>query len=112
MPHTHDARIETVGHALGHGLGRRGFLRAAGAATAAGGLGAAAAGTAQGAAGAPATGPGSPVLQPGRGRIRGTYVRARPDEVAWGYLPNRDSAPVATVARGTSSPSTPSRTRA
>jgi acetamidase/formamidase len=100
VPHTHDARIETAGNALRHDLGRRGFLRAAGAVTAAGGLGATAAGAAHGAGSGPATGPGFPVLQPGRGRTRGTYVRARPDEVAWGYLPNRDSVPVATVASG------------
>lgn len=48
----------------------------------------------------PATGPGFPVLQPGRGRTRGTYVRARPEEISWGYLPNRDSMPVATVDSG------------
>ncbi len=40
------------------------------------------------------------VLQPGVGRTRGRYVRALPDEVYWGKLPNRDSEPVAVVHSG------------
>jgi acetamidase/formamidase len=40
------------------------------------------------------------VLQPGTGRRRGQYVRARADEVFWGRLPNRASEPVAVVASG------------
>jgi acetamidase/formamidase len=40
------------------------------------------------------------LLQPGVGRARGRYVPARADQVLWGRLPNRDSAPVATVHSG------------
>ena len=40
------------------------------------------------------------MLQPGTGRTRGRYVRAEADEIYWGRLPNRDSAPVAVVSSG------------
>ncbi|MCW2760429.1 MAG: putative acetamidase/formamidase [Marmoricola sp.] len=40
------------------------------------------------------------VLQPGVGRTRGRYVPARADQVYWGKLPNRDSAPIAVVHSG------------
>jgi acetamidase/formamidase len=40
------------------------------------------------------------ILQSGRGRTRGRYIASTPDTVRWGYLPNRDSAPIATVASG------------
>jgi hypothetical protein len=40
------------------------------------------------------------VLQPGVGRTRGRYIRALPDQVSWGRLPNRDSEPVAVVHSG------------
>jgi acetamidase/formamidase len=39
-------------------------------------------------------------LQPGVGRTRGRYVPARPDQVLWGRLPNRDTEPVAVVHSG------------
>jgi len=41
-----------------------------------------------------------PVLQPGRGPRRGTYVRTDPSAVLWGRLPNRDTEPVAVVDSG------------
>lgn len=82
---------------VGAGLGRRAMLRAA----AAGAVGSAAVLTAPEAeAVGPKRAAGVPVLQPGRGRIRGTYVPARADEILWGRLPNRDSAPVAVVSSG------------
>jgi acetamidase/formamidase len=78
-------------------LARRAVLRAA----AAGAVGSA---TVLGAPGADASqhpaGRGIRVLQPGTGPTRGRYVRARPDEIYWGRLPNRDSAPVAVVSSG------------
>ena len=40
------------------------------------------------------------VLQPGTGRIRGTYVPSTPSTVSWGKLPNRDTEPVAVVSSG------------
>lgn len=40
------------------------------------------------------------VLQPGVGRTRGRYVRALPDQVLWGRLPNRATEPVAVVRSG------------
>lgn len=80
------------------GLGRRAMLRAA----TAGAVGSAALLAAPGASAAPTRGHGRGVrvLQPGRGRTRGRYVRALPDEVFWGKLPNRDSSPVAVVSSG------------
>lgn len=63
---------------VGAGLGRRAMLRAA----AVGAVGSAAVLTApEAAAAGPKRAAGSPVLQPGRGRTRGTYVPARADEV-------------------------------
>lgn len=43
---------------------------------------------------------GFTVLQPGTGKTPGLYVPARAEEVSWGLLPNRTSAPVATVRSG------------
>ncbi|WP_030482391.1 acetamidase/formamidase family protein [Nocardioides aequoreus] len=69
-------------------------------------LGAAAVGTTLGAAAAPASASPrgrarfGPVLQPGVGRTRGRYLRARPEEVLWGRLPNRTTQPVAVVRSG------------
>ena len=40
------------------------------------------------------------MLQPGTGRTRGTYLRATPQTVTWGELPNRNSAAAAVVASG------------
>jgi acetamidase/formamidase len=86
---------------LVHGLGRRAFLRAAGAITAAAGAltacDAEAAPTSQ--AGG-ATGPGTP-LQPGSGPIDGDhYLQSTPDTVRWGYVPAIGSAPSLTVVSG------------
>lgn len=63
---------------VGAGLGRRAMLRAA----AAGAVGSAAVLTAPEAEAAGSTrAAGIPVLQPGRGRTRGTYVPARVHEI-------------------------------
>jgi acetamidase/formamidase len=43
---------------------------------------------------------GSPV-QPGTGRIRGTYVPSTPETVRWGRLPTAGATPVTTVSSGT-----------
>lgn len=40
------------------------------------------------------------ILQPDEGPRPGTYIRATPDTVRWGRLPNRRSRPVATVRSG------------
>ncbi len=83
------------------GFGRRNLLRAAavlGAAGAAGTGGALLGGTP---AEAQPAGPGyGPILQPGRGAVRGHYLRSTVDTVRWGELPNRASEPVLTVASG------------
>jgi acetamidase/formamidase len=86
---------------------RRNVLRAAAGLTAAAGS-ASAASAAQAADGGTsaagsASSPGRrlpPVLQPGRGPRRGTYVRTDPSSVLWGRLPNRDTEPVAVVPSG------------
>lgn len=42
-----------------------------------------------------------PILQPHEGPIAGQhYLPSRADEVRWGWLPNRDAAPVLTVGSG------------
>ncbi len=85
---------------IGYGLGRRAMLRAA----AAGAVGSAAVLSGNQAQAAPRRGRGSGggvrVLQPGSGPTRGRYVPAKADEIYWGRLPNRDSAPVAVVSSG------------
>ena len=83
---------------LDEGLGRRDLLRAAGL------LGAGAAmpawlGSPGVAAAAAAHGREPPVLQPGTD-AGGRYVVAKRENVMWGYLPNRDTAPVLTVPSG------------
>ncbi len=92
--------VEELGARLGHLLGRRALLRSA----AVGALGAAGVAATEETAAAvhhPAARPAPVrVLQPGQGPTRGRYVRARPDEVLWGRLPNRDTDPVAIVASG------------
>ena len=97
MPHASrpDADLDTLAEQVGARLGRRALLGAA----AAGAVGSTAlvGGEAQAATGRPA---GVRVLQPGAGKTRGRYVRARPDEVYWGKLPNRTSTPVAVVSSG------------
>jgi acetamidase/formamidase len=85
--------------ALDKGIGRRDLLRAAAlisaGATVPRWL------TSPGVADAAAPDGGEPsVLQSGRGRTAGLYVPSTPDTVRWGYLPNRDSAPIATVESG------------
>ncbi|MDY7089532.1 MAG: acetamidase/formamidase family protein [Actinomycetota bacterium] len=73
-------------------LGRRTFLRAAAAA----GMG----GIAAAAPGAPAVASAGP-LQPGKGPIHGRhYLRSRPDEVRWGYVPSVGSKPVLRMRSG------------
>jgi acetamidase/formamidase len=84
---------------VGAGLGRRAMLRAA-AAGAVGTAGVLGAGEAEAAPRHRPHHEGVPVLQPGRGRTRGTYVPARAEQVLWGRLPNRDSSPVAVVSSG------------
>lgn len=97
---------EIASQLLRRGLGRRALLRSAAALAAAGAVAspwaAAAAAPTPGRARAtgPAPGDGFPILQPGNGNVRGTYVPARADEVFWGHLPNRTSGPVAVVDSG------------
>ena len=84
---------------LADGLGRRDLLRAS-AAIGAGAIAPAwltSPGVADAAA---APGREPPVLQAGRGEVFGRYLRSTLQTVRWGYLPNRDSAPVLTVKSG------------
>ncbi|RKN55212.1 acetamidase, partial [Streptomyces klenkii] len=85
------------------GLGRRGFLRAAGAVTAAGGTAAAVAakgGQAHAATPARSSYTGE-ILQPHRGRVDGDhYLPSLPDQVRWGYVPALDSEPVLRIRSG------------
>lgn len=99
---------------LSAAIGRRSLLRAASALAAAGVVGpavmagSASAAPAAASTGAPAAGPTGapaaagpfPVLQPGVGRTRGTYLRATPQTVFWGELPNRTSTPAAVIDSG------------
>lgn len=81
-------------------LSRRALLRASAATSLAGS--AVAAASAQPAHAADGR-PGSPefkVLQRGIGKTPGLYVPAFAGQVSWGWLPNRASAPVATVRSG------------
>jgi hypothetical protein len=85
---------------LEKGLGRRGFVQAA---LATGALLAAGVATASPAAATPSSRTRLPgqILQPGKGPIDGdVYVRSRPDQVTWGYLPKTTDAPVARVKSG------------
>jgi acetamidase/formamidase len=85
---------------LEKGLGRRGFVQAA---LATGALLAAGVATASPAAATPSAKTRLPgqILQPGKGPIDGdVYVRSRPDQVTWGYLPKTTDAPVARVKSG------------
>ena len=85
---------------LDGGLGRRDLLRA----TALVGAGAVAPawlgspGVADAVAGP--SDPEPPTLQPGRGRVRGRYLRSTTETVMWGYLPNRATKPVMVVESG------------
>jgi acetamidase/formamidase len=105
VPHQNPVPPEMAAQILRRALGRRALLRSAAALAATGAVASpwpATAAVAPGRARAagPASGPGFPILQPGRGKVRGTYVPARPDEVFWGHLPNRTSSPVAVVDSG------------
>ncbi|HYO41353.1 MAG TPA: acetamidase/formamidase family protein [Nocardioidaceae bacterium] len=92
--------IDAPAGELGAGLARRAMLRAAAAGVVGSGVVLAGA-EAQGSPRQPRGGrDGIRILQPGTGRTPGRYVRARADEVYWGRLPNRDSAPVAVVSSG------------
>jgi acetamidase/formamidase len=84
---------------LDEGIGRRDLLRAAALVSA--GATAPRWLTSPGVAAAAAPDGGEPsTLQSGRGPSTGQYIASTPDSVRWGYLPNRDSAPIATVASG------------
>lgn len=90
--------VERAREVLVHGLGRRGFLRAAA------GVAVASAATATTIAPAAAKARVSlprETLQPHRGRIDGDhYLPSTPDDVRWGYLPATDSAPVLHMRSG------------
>lgn len=103
--HLNSVPPEMVAEVFRRGIGRRALLSSAAVLAAAGAvappLSAAAVGTPLRArAAGPPAGAGFPILQPGAGKVRGTYVPARPDEVFWGHLPNRTSSPVAVVDSG------------
>jgi acetamidase/formamidase len=88
---------------LREGIGRRGLIQATAVLGMAGVIGGAP-GTAQAAeAGAlPARGNGNsfPILQPGSGKIQGSYLGSTTDTVQWGILPNRSATPVRTISSG------------
>ncbi|GIG92265.1 acetamidase/formamidase family protein [Plantactinospora endophytica] len=91
-----------VRDALVGGIGRRDFLRAGAAVGAAAGM-APLAGAAPAYAGHGARPPAAPreILQPGSGPIHGKhYLRSRPDQVRWGYLPAIGSQPVLRMRSG------------
>ncbi|NWJ72887.1 acetamidase/formamidase family protein [Pseudonocardia sp. ICBG1122] len=80
-------------------LGRRDFLRAAAAVTAAGGL--AGCGTSAAAPGSVAAALPDGPLQPGAGDIPGDhYLGSDPADVRWGYVPAIGAAPVLTMRSG------------
>jgi acetamidase/formamidase len=89
-----------------HGLGRRGFVRAAVTLTAASALVAGgSAVTATTATASVAKGPRTrlpgQILQPGKGPIDGDhYLPSRLDEVFWGYLPRAQDAAVLSMSSG------------
>ncbi|WP_328475907.1 acetamidase/formamidase family protein [Actinoplanes sp. NBC_00393] len=78
-------------------LGRRTFLQA----IAAVGVGSTAAAAMPSAAAATVAKAPKGILQPGKGPIHGRhYLRSRPDEVRWGYLPSTSSDPVLRMRSG------------
>jgi hypothetical protein len=81
------------------GVGRRGFLLAAGAV---GGAGMAATGAgAAGASAAEVSAYPREILQPGKGPVHGThYLPSLPEQVRWGYVPALDSEPVLRMRSG------------
>ncbi len=92
---------ELEAQTLSAAIGRRSLLRAASALAAAGVVGPAVLAGSADAAPVAARPPGTfPVLQPGVGRTRGTYLRSTPSTVSWGELPNRTSKPAAVLPSG------------
>jgi acetamidase/formamidase len=90
---------ERAFEALDEGIGRRDLLRAAALVSA--GATVPRWLTSPGVAAAAAPEGGEPsILQAGRGPTTGRYIQSTPDTVRWGYLPNRDSAAVATIPSG------------
>lgn len=90
---------------LERGLGRRDFVRAVAAVTAAGALATAGPGTAAAAAPRTTQGPRTrlpgQVLQPGTGPVDGEhYLPSRVDEVLWGYLPRPEDRAVLSMRSG------------
>jgi acetamidase/formamidase len=93
---------ELEAQTLSAAIGRRSVLRAAAALAAAGVVGPAVlSGRADATAStANVSDQRFKVLQPGLGKTRGTYLRATPQTVTWGELPNRSSTPAAVVQSG------------
>ena len=92
---------ELEAQTLSAAIGRRSLLRAASALAAAGVVGPAVLAGSADAAPTAARPPGTfPVLQPGVGRTRGTYLRSTPSTVSWGELPNRTSKPAVVLPSG------------
>lgn len=89
---------EEAARVMADGVGRRGFVQAAAALSAAGAAGMEVSGAAP--AGAEAQDAGVPVLQSGTGRVQGAYLRSTTDTVRWGVLPNRSAEPVLSMASG------------
>ena len=98
----HDGELEA--RTLTAAIGRRHLLRAATALAAAGVVGPTALATSASAAPVHDTWPGEdrrfPILQPGVGRTRGTYLPSTPATVLWGELPNRTTPPAAVLDSG------------
>jgi acetamidase/formamidase len=92
---------EIEAQTLSAAVGRRTLLKAAGALAAAGVVGRVSlAASADAAAPSASTTRDFRVLQPGVGRTRGAYLRATPQTVTWGELPNRTTQPAAVVSSG------------
>jgi acetamidase/formamidase len=105
VPQQNPVPPQMAAQLLRRGIGRRALLRSAAALAAAGAVVSpvsAAAGVPAGRARATGQPPGAgfPILQPGKGKVRGEYVPARPEEVFWGHLPNRTASPVTVVDSG------------
>ena len=94
-----DQHGRAIAELLTEGVGRRTLLRAVAGLSSAGAAGLALPSAAEASDG---HGRDEPVrvLQPGTGRIRGTYVATSPSTVSWGKLPNRNTEPVAVVPSG------------
>ena len=99
MPLSHEP--ESAFETLDEGIGRRTFIQAA-AAVGAGAVAPAwllAPGATE-ALGSTRGGRGPAMLQSSQGTRRGRFVASLPDQVRWGYLPNRDAKAVAAVRSG------------